>query len=139
MGELGCFRLGTLIRIPAEEVGGSNAAIYRPAIARRICHRLARRRGKAAALSARATDRSTAEAEARDWWSRETDTARTVGGIVADYIAAREQAEIASTARQKDAWKAMKSFWENVDPSGSTTPCAASMRRAARSARNAAL
>jgi hypothetical protein len=35
---------------------------------------------------------------------------------VADYIAAREQAEIASTPRQRDAWKAMKSFWENVDP-----------------------
>lgn len=63
-----------------------------------------------------ATDRSTAEAEARDWWSRETDTARTVGGIVPDYIAAREQAEIASTPRQRDAWKAMRSFWENVDP-----------------------
>jgi integrase len=63
-----------------------------------------------------ATDRSSAEAEAREWWNRETDTARTVGGIVADYIAAREQAEIASTGRQKDAWKAMRSFWENVDP-----------------------
>jgi integrase len=35
---------------------------------------------------------------------------------VSDYIAAREQAEIASTARQRDAWKAMRSFWENVDP-----------------------
>jgi integrase len=35
---------------------------------------------------------------------------------VTEYIAAREQAEIASTQRQKDAWKAMKSFWENVDP-----------------------
>jgi integrase len=63
-----------------------------------------------------ATDRSTAEAEARQWWRRETDTARTVGGIVTDYIAAREKAEIASTPRQRDAWKAMKSFWENVDP-----------------------
>lgn len=63
-----------------------------------------------------ATDRSTAEAEARSWWARETDAARTVGGIVDDYIASRERAEIASTARQKDAWKAMKSFWENVDP-----------------------
>lgn len=63
-----------------------------------------------------ATDRSTAEAEARAWWARETDTARTVGGIVADYINAREQAEIASTGRQRDAWKAMKGFWENVDP-----------------------
>ena len=63
-----------------------------------------------------ATDRSTAEAEARDWWRRETDTQRTVGGIVTDYIAAREQAEIASTPRQRDAWKAMQSFWGNVDP-----------------------
>lgn len=33
-----------------------------------------------------------------------------------EYIAAREQAEIASTSRQKDAWKAMQSFWENVEP-----------------------
>jgi integrase len=39
-----------------------------------------------------------------------------VGRIVADYIDARETAEIASTARQRDAWKAMKGFWENVDP-----------------------
>jgi integrase len=75
-----------------------------------------RENGKRRRWQLEATDRSTAEAEARAWWSRETDTARTVGGIVADYIAAREQAEIASTARQKDAWKAMKSFWENVDP-----------------------
>jgi integrase len=35
---------------------------------------------------------------------------------VTDYITARETAEIASTPRQKDAWKAMRSFWENVDP-----------------------
>jgi integrase len=35
---------------------------------------------------------------------------------VADYIDAREQAEIASTPRQRDAWKAMKSFWADVDP-----------------------
>jgi integrase len=63
-----------------------------------------------------AADRTTAEAEARSWWNRETDTARTVGGIVADYINARETAEIASTPRQRDAWKAMRSFWENVDP-----------------------
>jgi integrase len=75
-----------------------------------------RENGKRRRWQLEATDRSTAEAEARAWWSRETDTARTVGGIVADYIAAREQGEIASTARQKDAWKAMKSFWENVDP-----------------------
>jgi integrase len=72
--------------------------------------------GKRRRFGLDATDRSTAEAEARSWWSRETDTARTVGGIVADYIAARETAEIASTGRQKDAWKAMRSFWANVDP-----------------------
>lgn len=63
-----------------------------------------------------ATDRNTAEAEARGIWRRATDTSTTVGGIVADYIAAREAAEIASTGRQRDAWKAMKGFWENVDP-----------------------
>lgn len=75
-----------------------------------------RQDGKRRRFTLEATDRSTAEAEARQWWARETDTARTVGGIVTDYIAAREEAEIASTARQRDAWKAMRSFWENVDP-----------------------
>lgn len=75
-----------------------------------------RENGKRRRFGLHATDRSSAEAEARAWWSRETDTARTVGGIVAEYIAARELAEIASTPRQRDAWKAMKSFWENVDP-----------------------
>jgi integrase len=72
--------------------------------------------GKRRRFTLEATDRSTAEAEARAWWTRESDTARTVGVIVTDYIAAREVAEIASTARQRDAWKAMRSFWENVDP-----------------------
>jgi integrase len=75
-----------------------------------------RENGKRRRFGLFATDRSSAEAEARDWWTRETRAARTVGGIVTDYIAAREEAEIASTARQRDAWKAMKSFWENVDP-----------------------
>lgn len=72
--------------------------------------------GKRRRFGLHATDRSSAEAEARDWWRAETNTQRTVGGIVNDYIAARETAEIASTARQKDAWKAMQSFWGNVDP-----------------------
>jgi len=72
--------------------------------------------GKRRRFRLEATDRSSAEAEARDWWREQTDSKSTVGGIVADYIAAREQAEIASTSRQRDAWKAMKSFWENVDP-----------------------
>jgi integrase len=63
-----------------------------------------------------ATDRNSAEAEARSLWNEASSTTNTVGGIVTDYIAAREQAEIVSTQRQKDAWKAMKSFWENVRP-----------------------
>lgn len=32
------------------------------------------------------------------------------------YIADREADGIASTARQRDAWKAMKPYWENVSP-----------------------
>lgn len=32
------------------------------------------------------------------------------------YISDREAEGIASTARQKDAWKAMRPFWENVTP-----------------------
>jgi integrase len=32
------------------------------------------------------------------------------------YIADREADGIASTARQRDAWKAMRSFWEGVEP-----------------------
>jgi integrase len=39
-----------------------------------------------------------------------------VGGIVTAYIEAREAAGIASTERQRDAWKAMKPYWGKVDP-----------------------
>lgn len=63
-----------------------------------------------------AADKPTAEAEARGWWKRNTGAASTVGGIVEAYIEARELAGIASTARQRDAWKAMKGFWGRVDP-----------------------
>ena len=44
-----------------------------------------------------ATDKPTAEAEARGWWKRNTGTASTVGGIVESYIEAREMAGIATT------------------------------------------
>ena len=64
-----------------------------------------------------ATDRSSAEAEARAWWKRNTGAGKTVGGIVEAYIEARELAGIASSARQRDAWKAMKGYWGKVDPS----------------------
>lgn len=63
-----------------------------------------------------ATDRSSAEAEARHVFAGLKDEPWTVGRIVSEYIKARERAEIASTARQKDAWKAMRGFWEGVDP-----------------------
>lgn len=72
--------------------------------------------GKRRRFTLDATDRSSAEAEARAWWSRETDATQTVGGIVTDYIISRELHGIASTGRQRDAWKAMRGFWENVAP-----------------------
>lgn len=61
-------------------------------------------------------DRSSAEAEAREAFAALKEEPWTVGRIVSEYIGARERAEIASTQRQRDAWKAMKGFWENVDP-----------------------
>lgn len=72
--------------------------------------------GKRRRYALEASDRPTAEAEARGWWKRNTGAAGTVGGIVEAYIDAREKAGIASTARQRDAWKAMKPYWEKVDP-----------------------
>lgn len=36
--------------------------------------------------------------------------------IVEAYIDAREADGIASTSRQRDAWKAMKGYWGNIDP-----------------------
>lgn len=72
--------------------------------------------GKRTRIRLNATDRSSAEAEARNVFRQITEEKPTVGTIVNDYIEARAKAEIASTARQRDAWKAMKGFWENVDP-----------------------
>jgi integrase len=72
--------------------------------------------GKRRRWGLHATDKPTAEAEARGWWKRHTGAAGTVGGIVEAYMDAREAAGIASTARQRDAWKAMKGFWGKVDP-----------------------
>lgn len=76
----------------------------------------ARGKPKRTRIRLTAKDRSSAEAEARSVFSGLKEEPWTVGRIVTEYIAAREEAEIASTGRQKDAWKAMKSFWENVDP-----------------------
>lgn len=75
-----------------------------------------RENGKRRRFGLEATDRPTAEAEARAWWKSQTGFGRTVGGIVESYIHARALAGIASTGRQRDAWKAMQSFWAKVDP-----------------------
>lgn len=63
-----------------------------------------------------ATDRAGAEAEARSRWRAHGEQEWTVGMIVEAYIDAREADGIASTSRQRDAWKAMKGFWGSVDP-----------------------
>lgn len=63
-----------------------------------------------------ATDRAGAEAEARQRWSHTAEDEWTVGAVVTAYMDAREADGIASTGRQRDAWKAMKGFWERVDP-----------------------
>src|SRR4051812_21564108 len=64
-----------------------------------------------------AKDRPGAEAEARRGWNAGRDRSSwTVGRIVSAYIADREAEGIASTARQRDAWKAMRSFWNDVEP-----------------------
>jgi integrase len=64
----------------------------------------------------RSTDRAGAEAEARRGWQTSPGEQWLTGRIVTAYIADREADGISSTARQRDAWKAMRSFWEDVDP-----------------------
>jgi integrase len=62
------------------------------------------------------TDRTSAEAEARRLWA-EADGERypwTVGRVMTAYL--ESIAHKPSHTRRKDAWKAMKPFWENVDP-----------------------
>jgi integrase len=63
-----------------------------------------------------ATDRPSAEAEARRRWLGHDGAAWTVGRVVTAYMADREAEGIASTSRQRDAWKAMKPFWDQVRP-----------------------
>ena len=72
--------------------------------------------GKRHRIRLYASDRPGAEAEARRGWNKGHGAAWTVGGIVNAYIADREAAGIASTARQRDAWKAMKPYWDGIAP-----------------------
>lgn len=63
-----------------------------------------------------ATDRPSAEAEARARFRAVARRARTVGEIVPAYIDNRERAGIATATRMRDAWKAMRHFWQNIEP-----------------------
>lgn len=60
------------------------------------------------------TDRQSAEAEARALWIGAERGAWTVGRIMTAYLATI--AHKPSCTRRQDAWKAMRGFWENVDP-----------------------
>jgi integrase len=61
-----------------------------------------------------AQDRQSAEAEARRIWERGDDSPWTVGRIMTGYLASIEGKP--SHSRRVDGWKAMRGFWENVDP-----------------------
>lgn len=64
-----------------------------------------------------AKDRAGAEAEARARWKAGTsDDAGTVGDIMGGYITSLERDQKPSAPRRRDAWKAMKAFWERTDP-----------------------
>lgn len=83
---------------------GAFALVYRDAEGKRHREQL------------RAKDRPGAEAEARLGWAAGEGPEWSVGRIVTAYMADREADGIASTARQKDAWKAMRDFWEDARP-----------------------
>tara|TARA_B100000378_G_scaffold123871_1_gene99966 strand:- start:1152 stop:2135 length:984 start_codon:yes stop_codon:yes gene_type:complete len=63
-----------------------------------------------------AHDRPGAEAEARTIWRTSSDEPWTVGRIMEGYIASLAADDKPSTPRRRDAWKAMKPFWERTDP-----------------------
>lgn len=63
-----------------------------------------------------ASDRIGAEAEARQRWRLGDRSPWTVGRVMEAYLEDRKAAGIASAARQADAWKAMRPFWQNVSP-----------------------
>ena len=64
----------------------------------------------------RANERSAAEAEARVKCSSRLEPNSSVGFVVVAYIGERQAEGIASSSRQRDAWKAMKPFWDDIEP-----------------------
>jgi integrase len=61
-----------------------------------------------------ATDRQSAEAEARRIWAGAERGAWTVGRCMTGYL--ETIARKTSHGRRQDAWKAMRPFWDSVDP-----------------------
>lgn len=61
-----------------------------------------------------ALDRQSAEAEARRVWEDSDDSPWTVERIMKAYLASIVGKP--SHSRREDAWKAMRPFWQNVDP-----------------------
>jgi integrase len=60
------------------------------------------------------TDRQSAEAEARQVWDAGDRSPWTVGRVMTAYLVSIEGK--ASKGRRDDAWKAMRGFWEHVNP-----------------------
>jgi integrase len=97
-----------------QRLRGGFAVVYRDASGKRRRERLY------------ATERPGAEAEARQRWGQGDSATWTVGRIVTAYMADRAADGIASAQRQTDAWKAMRGFWEGVDPARIDKPMAQS-------------
>ncbi len=68
-----------------------------------------RRRRKLTAQS-----RPAAEAEARAWWQNGDSSSWTVGRCMTAYLASIEGK--VSYGRRQDAWKAMRGFWDAIEP-----------------------
>lgn len=72
-------------------------------------------------------DRASAESEARTIWEGADDSPWTVERVMTAYMASI--AEKPSHTRTQDAWKAMKPFWQNVDPAMIDEPMCRDYRR----------
>ncbi len=72
--------------------------------------------GKRHRVRLTADNRLAAELEGRQRWRGSDRDPWTVERLMLAYIDDRQAAGIASTQRQKDAWKAMKGFWANATP-----------------------
>lgn len=62
------------------------------------------------------SERQSALVEARRLWEDADDDPWTVGRVIEGYIEHLSGDGPPSLQRRRDAWKAMKTFWENVDP-----------------------